>query len=1051
MVMRKRILITIGATFACLVLMLYFVSRVILMGSFAELEEQYARRDVERALTALFGELAALDTMVFDWAAWDDTYVFIKDANKEYIASNLVDGTFTSVRLNLMLFVNSSGQIVFGKGFDLDSEEEMPIPEGLWEHLTDDVLLSHSDTESSVTGIVLLPKGPMLVASRPILTSKEEGPIRGTLVMGRYLDSTEVERLAETAQVSLALRQLDDSQMPPDFQAACSSLPALLLKGVPVFVQPLSAGSVAGYTLLRDIYDKPVLVLRVDMPREIYQQGQTSMLYLVSLLLVGGMAFTGMSSLVADRVVISRLIRLNADVNSIGVSGDLSERVPMTGRDELSSLAGAINEMLAALEQAQRRRNRELTTLYEAATAISSDLSLDVVLRTVAEQMTRAFNSSGCALSLWHRERNLVETLVDYNTAWPAETEPPSMTYDLDDYPATRRVLEIGQPMLIQRDDPTADEAELALMREWDAFTLLMLPLIARDRVVGLVELIDDVGARAYTPEEIRLAESLAAQAAVAIENARLYEQAQQEITERKQAEEALRESERRFLDVARTTGDWIWEVDAKGRYVYVSPVVEQVLGYMPEDVLGRHYCDFFHPNDREELETLIQEIFRGKESFVRLLSPNVHKDGHTVVLETTALPLTDAADNLLGYRGTHRDVTVERRLEERLATVYTLGRELVLSGDEQRVIEAVVDAAKLLLRCQLCGLWLVDREGNALLRRAVKAAGQVADVTTVSLDGDQGITVAVAQTGDLIYLPDVSEAPRYMDTGIGSRSELCVPLKVGGRVIGVLNVESERLDAFDQEEQQLFSTLAGQAALAIENARLYEQIRAGRDRLQTLSRRLVEVQEAERRYIARELHDEIGQLLTGLKLVLEMSARLPADAVGDSLDEAQALVNELVAQVRELSLDLRPTMLDDLGLLPALLWHFERYTTQTNIRVVFKHAGLEGQRFAPEVETAAYRIVQEALTNVARHAGVGEVTVRLWADQDALGVQVEDQGSGFDPEAALAAGTSSGLSGMHERAVLLGGQLTIESVPEGGTRLTAEFVLSEPADRGRR
>jgi signal transduction histidine kinase len=211
----------------------------------------------------------------------------------------------------------------------------------------------------------------------------------------------------------------------------------------------------------------------------------------------------------------------------------------------------------------------------------------------------------------------------------------------------------------------------------------------------------------------------------------------------------------------------------------------------------------------------------------------------------------------------------------------------------------------------------------------------------------------------------------------------------------------------------------------------------------------LLDVQEAERRHIARELHDEVGQALTGLKLLLDMSTRLPADEVTASarklhdLREAQAMVNELMALVRDLSLDLRPAMLDDLGLLPTLLWHFDRYTAQTPVRVAFKHTGLEGRRFAPEVETAAYRIVQEALTNVARHAGVSEVVVRLWADQETLGVQIEDGGTGFDPEAALAAGATTGLAGMRERAVLLGGQLTVESAPLAGTCVTAELPLA--------
>ncbi len=211
-------------------------------------------------------------------------------------------------------------------------------------------------------------------------------------------------------------------------------------------------------------------------------------------------------------------------------------------------------------------------------------------------------------------------------------------------------------------------------------------------------------------------------------------------------------------------------------------------------------------------------------------------------------------------------------------------------------------------------------------------------------------------------------------------------------------------------------------------------------ERLKILSRRLMEVQEAERRKIALELHDEIGQVLTGLKLSLEIGSRQPANEVGASLDKARALVNDLMARVRKLSLDLRPAMLDDLGLLPTLLWHIENYSAQTHVRVNFKHSGLEKRRFTPEVETAAYRVVQEALTNIARHAQTNEATVRLSTHRQTLLIEIEDQGCGFEVDDALRGAETSGLAGMRERVVLLDGRLTIESQTGKGTTLVAEM-----------
>lgn len=278
---------------------------------------------------------------------------------------------------------------------------------------------------------------------------------------------------------------------------------------------------------------------------------------------------------------------------------------------------------------------------------------------------------------------------------------------------------------------------------------------------------------------------------------------------------------------------------------------------------------------------------------------------------------------------------------------------------------------------------------------------------------------------------------PHIQAMGVGS--EICAQRKDGQEF--PVDIMLSHLET--GEETVVLSVVRDITA----HKRADEALREYAERLQTLSRRLVEVQEAERRHLALELHDEIGQLLTGLKLSLEMSARSSADGAKANLGKAQALANDLMARVRQLSLDLRPTMLDDLGLIPALLWHFERYSDLTHVQVVFRHIGLEGRRFAPDVETTTYRMVQEALTNVARHARVSEVTVRLWADQEMLSVQIEDRGAGFDSEAALAINASSGLSGMRERARLLGGQLTVESSPGEGTCVTVELPLGSPAE----
>jgi len=224
------------------------------------------------------------------------------------------------------------------------------------------------------------------------------------------------------------------------------------------------------------------------------------------------------------------------------------------------------------------------------------------------------------------------------------------------------------------------------------------------------------------------------------------------------------------------------------------------------------------------------------------------------------------------------------------------------------------------------------------------------------------------------------------------------------------------------------------------ELTRVGVQINGMLENLQALSHRLVAIQESERRRIALELHDEIGQLLTGLKLQLD-SNREPGNALTQpSLVKASALADELIQRVRNLSLDLRPTMLDDLGLLPALFWHFDRFTSLTGVQVNFSQNGLADTRFAPEIETTAYRIVQEALTNVARHSGVNEASVQVLHLDGVLSIQVEDRGGGFSADEALTGSRTRGLRGMQERVALVGGSITIDSVPGWGTSILVEL-----------
>jgi signal transduction histidine kinase len=217
---------------------------------------------------------------------------------------------------------------------------------------------------------------------------------------------------------------------------------------------------------------------------------------------------------------------------------------------------------------------------------------------------------------------------------------------------------------------------------------------------------------------------------------------------------------------------------------------------------------------------------------------------------------------------------------------------------------------------------------------------------------------------------------------------------------------------------------------------------------LKALSRRVLEAQEIERRRVAVELHDELGQSLTAIKINLQLSERFKDKPLEQLNAENIRIIEDALQQVRRLATTLRPSMLDDLGLAPALKWIAEQTATRCGFAVTF-HSERTQQRLSPDIETACFRIVQEALTNIARYAQPQRVDITLVRDQSTLVLRVQDDGVGFNLEAMHAratAGGSLGVLGMQERATLIGGRLDIDSVPGQGStvQLTCPWRMNE-------
>ncbi len=389
------------------------------------------------------------------------------------------------------------------------------------------------------------------------------------------------------------------------------------------------------------------------------------------------------------------------------------------------------------------------------------------------------------------------------------------------------------------------------------------------------------------------------------------------------------------------------------------------------------------------------------------------------------------------------------RRRARELEALNEIGRIITSSLDLKETLAQTTEQITQLLGVEATALLLCDEAGDELWFAATSGQG-ASEVLNQRLAMGQGIAGWVAQHAEAALVPDVSQDPRWfsgMDaqSGFGTRSILAVPLQSKGRTVGVIEVMNKHNGPFDQEDVWLLSSLAAPAATAIENARLFEQVRSGREQLQALSGRLVEVQEAERRHIARELHDETGQALSSLLLglsLMEKEAHQPQAVIARAL-ELEVLADGMLENLHRLAMNLRPASLDHLGLIPALEQYITSFGEQHGLDVQFEALGLAEDRLPSSVETAVYRVVQEALTNIARHARASHVDVLLERRGERLLAIIEDDGVGFEVEEAMQT-SRLGLVGMRERARALGGTLTIESAPGAGTTVFVEVPYDD-------
>ena len=344
----KKVLIITLLIFAILSAAFTFTHNMQL-SNFLELEHTDTLENVERVENAVSTQQSYLDYSVMDWACWDETYRFIDDRNQEFIKVNVQNQTLAGIKVNVMIFVNNSGSIVYAKCVDIDSEEERPLPQKLVRLIENGTLLTKKETDT-ISGFVLLDENPMFIACHPILTTQYKGPAKGTLIFGRYLDNSLLDSFKEVTRSSLLIYRVDRT-MPPDMREKFNNFSEY--SPTPV-IEPLNEKRIAGYFELRDVSNKPALVMRADFPRDLYLHGEKTLNYMYLFLLLTGLMTGAGIKFALDKLFVSRLVGIDNFVTRVRSDKNLSERLPLEDNDELYRLSKEINGMLNEMNLAEK-------------------------------------------------------------------------------------------------------------------------------------------------------------------------------------------------------------------------------------------------------------------------------------------------------------------------------------------------------------------------------------------------------------------------------------------------------------------------------------------------------------------------------------------------------------------------------------------------------------------------------------------------------------------------------------------------------------------------
>ncbi|MDX9785192.1 MAG: CHASE4 domain-containing protein [Desulfobacterales bacterium] len=691
----------------------------VLYPRFATLEQEGAGRNLFRSVDAIWDNVDHLNTTCRDWAFWDDTCHFIATRSDDYQRVNLGLSTFRNNGIHLIYFYDSQGRMVWGRAYDKDFKHQasisamgdgfLPVSHPFFAYERENVPL----VNFSVSGFLMTPQGPMLLASRPILTSDGGGPIQGTLIMGRFLNDKLIRDFAARLHQPFNVLPYTADAVPET--AKVCNIPDST--GRSCRMVHLDRKTLAAYAVINDVMGNPAVVVKAETRREISSRGREAIRYSIVSNFIGMAGMFIVALCLLQRAVIGPIERLRKQIADLAFSGATGAHLPPQGKDEIGSLGeafgGLISQLDAKAEELRRfnevlrrdieKRKKTEADLHEAQALLQAAFEQSpagLVIADAPDVRIRLANPAGVAI-IGGEEKNLTNIPGELiPTRWRT-FYPDGRAYAPDDLPICRAV----------------KYGEVTRNHE-----MMLRNAAGEDRwiYINAGPVYDEAGQ--------------------IIAGIGFY----MDITESKQAQEALRASEERFRSYVENASEVIFTMDSTGNYTYFSPNIFDLFGITESEMTGRNYKEFTHPDDIEARDAYMARVLKG-EKMAPLPHRVLGKDGE-YVWRQTSLSTVRNRNGEITFLGIVRSIDEERRMQkeqealrERLGQAQKMEALGLLAGgvahDLNNVLSGIVSYPELLL---------LDLPQDSPLRQPIltiqqsgrKAADIVEDLLTLARRG---------------------------------------------------------------------------------------------------------------------------------------------------------------------------------------------------------------------------------------------------------------------------------------------------------------------------